>query len=187
MNGIKLEVEEAQAKAIASEKNETRLHTLIKIQIDMADPKLSNVLGQVNDMIDEYGYMGIKVQGDGVNNPSFVYTVGLTETYAHPEFIIIGFDCNQAEKIIQCAVEMIEDEKSVGVFENVQIDHVLEGVPVGCKSVTNENLASYLKIANIRYFGIFHAKQLILPDLQGKLPWEPEWNNDFQLQKKLYL
>lgn len=149
-----------------------------------SDKLLSNVLKQINTMIDQSGFVGIKVPGNGAGKPSFVYTVGLTETYGHPELIIYGFDCNQAEDFLNIAVDMLEENSDI--FNADRVSGLADDVVVGCKSVTSDNLSEYLKIANIRYFGIFQAKQIIFPDLSGRLPWDPEWVCDFPLQKHLW-
>lgn len=143
----------------------------------------------VNAMVDE----GIKIMGFimvpvfDAETP-FVYTIGLTETYNHPEFIMIGdIDLEQMIDIVgTCAAKLkTAPTHYVGKEEVDQVlmyninNKLIDGI-IGCKTVVMQNLAEYMGQACNRY-GLegFSAKQIIIAGPDGRLPWDenadPEW------------
>lgn len=152
--------------------------------------------GAIRDMIEEgiqrVGWVLIPIV-DGLPRP-FAYTVGLTETYNHPELIIIGFPPQAMCQIIGEAVAKLEEdgeafkvEEVPGVIK-VKVHGVLQDGLLGCRDVTKKNKLELLCRAVARYGEDgFEAKQLVFPDMHGILPWQPNFNEEWgQCQPKLY-
>ena len=144
---------------------------------------------------------GIKVDGFtmisvGAGEPfPFVYTVGLTETFNHPEFIMQGaFHPNQMVEIIAGAIDRIQ--AAPDTFKDLEVPDViivkvrgeLQDGLLGCQEVTRENKLALLCRAAARYGDDgFVAKQLIFPDQNALLPWIPGFNRDWgKNQARLY-
>lgn len=125
---------------------------------------------------------------------NFVYTVGLTETYNHPEFIIIGFPPRIACNIVGEAVEKLKQDREafrdqeVGGVIQVRVHGELQPSHLGCRRVMREKKLDLLCRAVARYGEDgFEAKQLIFPDMHGVLPWQPGFNQEWgQCQPALY-
>lgn len=109
----------------------------------------------------------------------FCYTVGLTETFGHPEFVMQGnFAWKQMANIINTAAkELAENPEAFRTDEvsgiiQVEVDGKVQNSVIGCRGVTRENkLALCCKATNRYGDDGFQVKQLILPDTQGRLPW----------------
>lgn len=159
----------------------------------MQDPcgcvKCHNSPEDVQAMVDE----GIKKMGFIMvpifdAEPPFVYTIGLTETYKHPEFIMIGdIDLEQMINIVGTCAEKLKTnpEHFVGKDEvNGVIEYNINGKTVdgliGCKTIKPQNHTEYMGQSCDRYGKDgFTAKQIIVADTNGRLPWDenanPEW------------
>jgi hypothetical protein len=122
---------------------------------------------------------------------AFCYTVGLKETFGHPEFIMQGnFDPRQMAQIIGEAVEKLREEPDAfqaqevpGVIK-VRVHGVIQDGMIGCRDVTRENRLGLLCRAGSRYGDDdFEAKQLIFPDQHALLPWQPGFNEEWGAQQ----
>lgn len=130
--------------------------------------------------------------------PPFVYTIGLTETFKHPEFIMVGdIDLNQMINIVGTCAEKLKTVPShfVGKDEvNGILEYNIGGNPVdgiiGCKTIKVQNHTKYMGQACDRYgeYG-FTAKQIIIAGPDGRLPWDENADPDWIIQAnqtKLY-
>ena len=132
-------------------------------------------------------------------NPPFAYTVGLTESCGKPELIAI---CNMDPMIIakilhELAYKVKENSISFdedGTIENALTYYIEEKEikgPVGCKTVKRKYKEKYMCKCCQKYGGQenFVAKQVIIGDLNAKLPWEEgsdkKWIREFK-QKQLW-
>jgi hypothetical protein len=136
------------------------------------------VTRRIQEGIEDAGWVLVPVV-DG----NFAYTVGLTETYDRPEFLVDCRDLDTAMYIIQSAVTELDknidaftDKTEVpGLFEVLTTNgtNPVDGI-VGCRPVSDEFRTSLLGRAVLRY-GVdgFQALQLVIPDVRNKLPWHP--------------
>jgi len=156
----------------------------------MFGPQAMNAL--IEQGIERVGFVVIPIE-DG--DPPFCYTVGLTETFNHPEFIMQGkFNPNQMAEIIGGAVDKLREDEDAFNHEEVpdvikvKVHGELQDGFIGCRDVTAENKIALLCRAVARYGEDgFQAKQLIFPDQHALLPWQEGFNQDWgQAQKVLY-
>jgi hypothetical protein len=150
----------------------------------------------MNKGISENGFIVIPIVD--ANTP-FAYSVGLTESYGKPELIII---CNMdpiiLARIVHNLAEKIKEGSTLfdvdGTIENaitynINDEEVLGSV--GCRTV-KEKYKTTLMCQCCKKYGnasSFSAKQIIVGDLNGKLPWEKncdtKWFKNFN-QKQLW-
>jgi len=149
------------------------------------------IQASVEKGIAKVGWVMIPV-ADG--DPPFVYTVGLTETYKHPELIITGFPPNAMIEILEAAVDKLKESR--GAFEGALVPGVIQvnvhgklqdGV-LGCQKVRRKKRLELLRLAVNRYGADnFAAKQLVYPDPHGILPWQPGFDSEWgKAQPKLW-
>lgn len=138
---------------------------------------------RLQEGIEKRGWIAIPVSAE----IPFCYTVGLTETYDHPEFIMKGrFDPHQMISIIGEAVTKLEEDRDafdhieVGGVIKVMIDGELRDGSIGCMPVKEEEKIDHLYRASTRYGDdSFDALQLIFPDPAGLLPWNHGFNAEW--------
>jgi hypothetical protein len=111
------------------------------------------------------------------HKPPFQYTIGLMETYRHPEFILFGLEGGHAHALFSALIRDIRAGKSYaepGVY-TVNIggdDH-----QVGFRRVHPTQHSLYLGFAmgfltNIGRIGELEAMQAFWPDRAGKFPFD---------------
>lgn len=132
---------------------------------------------QIISDVKQYGWhVGLIEAEDG--EPSFAYTIGLWETYKHPEIIAFGLSINNLHAILNNAGGKV---KSGQVLKTDQDDFdIFEALPAQFLKVDPK----YLK----KYFGYglwynkhedFPALQLVWSDRKGVFPWDPEFEREF--------
>jgi len=141
----------------------------------------------IDNRILEHGYAIVSVVDE---HPPYVYTVGLTEAFKHPELILAGhFEPAVVGSVVASAIAAIQAGQTLDATEVPEVIQLADGsaAPLGCRSVRAERLALLGK-AQRRYGAQgFAAVQLILPDAAARLPWHPECDADWrQAQPVLY-
>jgi hypothetical protein len=128
--------------------------------------------------IDQYGWHCLNVWprvGDD-EHTAFSYTIGLTESYGHPEIMIFGLG-DKAHGILNECANLIK--KGARFVPNDPNPDVLTGdYRVIFRPVRKECFPEYLGTA-LRYYGKrpFEAFVLFWPNKEHKYPWEyPERN-----------
>jgi len=147
--------------------------------------------------IDKYFDEKINTFGHGVVmtadlHTTFVYSVGLVESYDHPEFIICSrvVPLKTCQSLINRFAGLVQ---SGTVFtDRVSCSVVLDrGLPVGVHRISKQNRDLYLKVARSRYQALpfsnsWTAFQLVLPDSYGLLPWNDQCS-DWWIQKNMVI
>jgi hypothetical protein len=122
-------------------------------------------------------------------DPPFVYTVGLMQTFDHPEAIIFGLEPREAHGILAVIVANLRTGtryESAGKFDNV-----LDGYLIGARPVHTSQHDRYLGYAmgfcrEIGRIGELQAVQFFWPDKDGRFPFEPNCDLDVdQCQPRL--
>jgi hypothetical protein len=144
-----------------------------------------DVEAMVAEGIAKMGFIIVPVFDD---KPPFVYTIGLTETFKHPEFIIIGnIDLKQmidivgtcAEKVKTSLTHFVGKDEVHGVITYNVNGKSVDG-PTGCRTIKKQNHTEYMGQACDRYGkDNFTAKQIVIAGPDGRLPCDenadPEW------------
>jgi len=107
-------------------------------------------------------------------DPSFAYTVGMTESLHHPELLMIGFQPGMMMKLMNDVGALIRGGQR---FEDwSQSTTVIQNYPVYFRAVPLTLARHWAKLASERYRnrGHFQLLQMFLPDAAGKFPWDPD-------------
>lgn len=134
---------------------------------------------RVIDDIDAYGWHVVCIGADE-HGPSFDYTIGLMQTFRHPEIIVFGLDNSLMHQILTGMVTTI---RRGGSFANPgQYADVLEGFSCVVRRVAQERHREFLGYAmwycrHVGKIGSLEAVQLFWPDKADRFPWEPECND----------
>src|SRR5208282_6108854 len=86
---------------------------------DAADQKIV-------DDIAKFGWHCVDIMAEGDAGP-FSFTVGLFNTYKHPELIIFGLPSNIAHRILQTAVEAVQRIQPLDL--SAPTNELIEGYP----------------------------------------------------------
>lgn len=126
---------------------------------------------KTKELIAKHGLavMGIFASPEG---PSFTYTIGLTETYDHPEIIVFGIDTRIASIVLNHIAEEIKGGRK---FTEGDVTDDFANYPVAFKSITTGQAAGYVHQSTFHYEGAPKQPtylQLVLTDVAGKFPWD---------------
>ena len=140
-------------------------------------------LNQTKQHIEEYGLSVIKIDSTDYH-PSFSYSVGLTETYHHPEIICFGLPSEIHHQIINDIAVIIQ--KGGALNTNKEYDNIFQGSSAKFIKVDKSNVEDYFGIA-IKYFGTTEIEclQLIWTDRNNKFPWEDGFEKEFKFKQPL--
>jgi hypothetical protein len=110
-----------------------------------------------------------------VSESDFCYTMGLTESLVHPEIIVTGpLSADQFNSLLADAVDRIKAGQPLAGEQE------LLGLRCAVRGVSETNRRDLMCKAWKRYEGEFQAVQLVVPDAEGRLPWEAECNPDWR-------
>ncbi|WP_071849908.1 DUF4262 domain-containing protein [Duganella sp. HH105] len=128
----------------------------------------------------EFGWHCLSVfPSEGQDGENFTYTVGLVESFSHPEIMIFGLSNKTSHGILTDCVEKVGNGK---VFRSdVEYDDVIGGdYKVLFKEVRSEFLSEYFGAA-ARYYGSKEFSGLVMfwPDKNRRFPWD-ETQSDAQ-------
>ncbi|WP_184544752.1 DUF4262 domain-containing protein [Mucilaginibacter sp. FT3.2] len=123
--------------------------------------------------ITKFGLQVMYVMEDETG-PGFSYSIGLFETYQHPEIIIIGLKQQLAHTLIN---NMAHDIKNGKFFSQLKYESdILNGFNCYIIEVKKSNYDSYVGQAQRYYKGDdFPLLQCIYPTIKGIYPWQDEW------------
>ncbi|CAH0535507.1 hypothetical protein VST7929_03077 [Vibrio stylophorae] len=125
---------------------------------------MREVMEKIKNDIQEHGLHVMSVCGDDIQ--SFSYTIGLEETFKHPEIIMSGLDTKLMHALLNDIAKLIEGGEAYS--DGDLSDQVLKNYPVKFVSVTNENAEAYLRAAGAYYDpASFRALQCVWPDSHG--------------------
>ena len=122
------------------------------------------------------------LEGGGGGGPSFAYTIGLSQTLAHPELIMVGRDPYVCHTILNAAaIRIQEGERFVPPPGQ---DHILVanlfggGYTAAIKRLTREAKLEYLCQAAYLYGeAAFEALQIVMPDSHHRFPWDEGYDS----------
>jgi len=121
--------------------------------------------------IEKFGWHSLFVFDPEGEKANFHYTVGIEESYGHPEIIIFGLSQESGHGIL---TDLIEDIKSENSFEpNKKLGDVIGGdFDVMFKPVKDPRNIEYLAGAENYYKKQFRAYVMLWPDKNNILPTE---------------
>lgn len=133
-------------------------------------PDMSDLLATLRSRIDKNGFTYQFVSGDE-DSPPYIYTIGLTETYKHPEIHLVGLPPEHAMPLIDELVERIAGGERFDAPQYIE-DLIHFDMPIRpmTDAAVLENAGTGWEVLG----GAFKAVQLFYPDKNGYAPWEPE-------------
>ncbi|MFC5270776.1 DUF4262 domain-containing protein [Adhaeribacter terreus] len=137
----------------------------------------------INADIENNGCHIVVVEADDYL-PAFAYTIGLFQTYGHPEIICFGLAPEVLKTLLQDAQKLIKQGKKL--IPGYLFPEFLKGFNAQFLRVNPEYYANYFPLAQHFYnFRSFPALQLVWPDKQQKFPWEAGFNADLKFNQPL--
>lgn len=133
--------------------------------------------------VEKFGLSVMHISEDEIG-PAFSYSIGLFQTYKHPEIILFGLPQEFRQVIINnCAIKIKEGEtyKPDELYGDILPDY-------DCvfKVVPSEWYDDYVGQAQSFYHGSsFPLLQCVWPDLTRKFPWMPGFNESWRKRQPL--
>jgi hypothetical protein len=133
--------------------------------------------------IEKFGLQVIMVNSTSYS-PSFAYSIGLWETYKHPEIICFGLTNDLGHAIINDVAEMIKQGLKININENYA--DIFKDSRAEFLKVDERNIENYFGVALEHYKDDkFEALQLIWTDRNDKFPWEENFEEEFLYKQPL--
>ena len=131
---------------------------------------MDGIRKRMDAMIAETGWW-VQAVLPGPDSPSFAYSVGMTETFGHPEVMVMGFSPELMHTLINGIGELVREGARFG--DRDSSDKVIRGYPVVFREPEDAAAAEFALAAVSRYGkGRFRLLQCFLPDAQGRFPWD---------------
>ena len=133
---------------------------------------------KLQENIDLYGLQVQHVLEDE-SCPGFSYSIGLFETYKHPEIIMVGLKQQLAHTLINNMAYDIKEGKAFIPFAFAS--DIIDDFDCYIIKVDKANYDSYVGQAQNYYGGDdFPLIQCIYPTVKGIYPWEDEWPEEIK-------
>lgn len=129
---------------------------------------------RIHDDVAKFGWHTVAVKVDGTSEDKFAFTVGLFQTYEHPELILVGLAMKVAHGILSTCVARIEegDPLKDGQVRQDLLNQFSAAIVTVDKSFYSEYLGSAISF----YEGTdFPALQIVWPDRNDRFPWQAEY------------
>jgi hypothetical protein len=133
---------------------------------------------RIFDDVAKFGWhvVGLLAGKDGA--PEFSFSIGLFQTYSHPELVVFGLPMNAAHGIIETCLERVSEGI---VLEAGQVrDDILTHHSIAVLPVESSFYPEYLGSAIGFYDSLdFPVLQLVWPDKNNHFPWEPDFDQSY--------
>ena len=132
------------------------------------DPRIVRVRADIQ----AHGWHVVKVMADD-SGPAFAYSIGLLQTFHHPEILLFGFEPDLMHRIINTVGEEVRGGKAFG--SDQQSNDILHNYEVEFKPVLPQFFDDLVGTALAYYGGpVFPLLQCVLPDKEHRFPWDPK-------------
>lgn len=135
------------------------------------------LLNKVTEDIDRVGWsvMSVSANNDTDLVPQFAYTIGLWQTYKHPEVIILGLPISVAHILLNDIGKMVKVGKAIKQYPELHYG-LIENYPVAFFAVEqdldDEVYSSFFGTGRRFYGDRTPTLQMIYPDKFGLFPWQ---------------
>lgn len=137
------------------------------------------ILARLDAAIREHGW-AVQSVLPGPDNPSFSYTLGLTESFGHAELIMVGFRPELMHRLLNDVGELVRAGERFGDWD--KSDKVISGYPVVFRELAPEAAREWAKAARNRNGDRLTVLQVFLPDAAGRFPWDDGCDAGFASQ-----
>jgi hypothetical protein len=147
---------------------------------------LEKVRSAILGNIEQHGWHIAGVNEDTRNGfPQYAYTVGFGDTLNHPEVIVVGLSHESAGMLLNAVGERIREHGTLETGTRYT-DLLSNGLGLSFVEVPEEKARDLMRFANWYYEAAsnqsgthYQALQLVWPDSEGLLPWEPGYDTRF--------
>ena len=150
----------------------------------MSHPAPQNDYEQsIIDNIREYGWHCTSVGGDE-DSPAFSYSIGLWESFGHPELVIFGLDTKLAHGMLSKVARAAEAGEP---FEQGKSnDRLLENYSCIFLAVSPQRYEGHVVSACWYYQNEeIPTYQIVWPSLEGHFPWHPDASAELRLSQPI--
>lgn len=124
--------------------------------------------------VQEHGWHVLGIQA-GNGGPDFAYSIGLYQTFNHPELIVFGLDFGTMHTMINNVGDLVRAGHRFGDFD--ESDDVLENFSVSFRAVAQRHYQEHFGYALWFYHPHpFPVLQCVWPDAQHRYPWDECFN-----------
>ncbi len=133
---------------------------------------------QAQKNIAQYGLHILHILGD-TEGACFTYSIGLYETFGHPEIILLGLKAEVAHSILNAMADVIRDHHSFD--SHLFYDDILGGYSCYMLPVEQQHYDAYVGQA-VSYYGHtdFPLLQCVYPSVEGVYPWNKNASESLQ-------
>jgi hypothetical protein len=133
---------------------------------------------KVLDDIATFGWHCVQIFAEG-DEPGYCFTVGLFQSFGHPELIIFGLKARVAHQILCLVVDAAKAGSPLDL--SLPTDALIEGYSCCFVEVPRHEYDSYVGFAQWYYLGnSFPLYQVVWPSRTGLFPWHPEATPEFR-------
>lgn len=126
--------------------------------------------GEILASVETVGWH-VCVVAEDEEGPGFAFSIGLFESFGHPEVICFGPPPETLAAIVNLVSEAARD--GIGFVDGAVSSDVIEGHRCAFRAVSKTAYREYFGYALWFYEGDeFPALQIVLPDRHGLFPWE---------------
>ena len=147
---------------------------------------LEQVRSAILGNIDQHGWHIAGVNEDTRNGfPQYAYTVGFGDTLNHAEVIVIGLSHESAGMLLNAVGERIRQHGQLEI-DTRYTDLLSNGLGLSFVEAAEDRARDLMRLANWYYEAAsrqtdtrYRVLQLVWPDSDGLLPWEPGYDTRF--------
>jgi hypothetical protein len=138
---------------------------------------MDSLIAKARADIDRYGWHVLTVAGG--DGGTFAFSIGLFQTFKHPEILVTGLAAQTAKELINVAGKKVPG--GGGFKEDVPYLGLLEGYACRFRPVPKTAYSRYLGTA-VRFYGSedFPCTQLVWPNREGQFPRDSAATNSFR-------
>src|SRR3984957_11439959 len=128
--------------------------------------------------IEKFGWHCMHILEEG-ELPPWTFTIGLYETWQHPELIIMGLAREVAHRVLDIIARRIEENRPIDL--NTTTDALLTEYSCCFVEVPKQNYFINVEFARWYYKGNnFPLYQIVWPSKEGHFPWNPNPTETFR-------
>jgi hypothetical protein len=145
---------------------------------------MSDADGKVISDIKEYGWHVVKVFSKR-GGPDFAYSIGLYESFGHPEILVVGLGLDTMHQIIN---NVGADVKTGKTFHaGFQYADILDNYDCAFREVLKDYYADLFGWGISHYQGTgFPAVQCVWPNRDHRFPWDLDPDSNFSEAQPTY-
>jgi hypothetical protein len=136
------------------------------------ESKTARFFAEVEEHIAESGFHLTYV----FSQPPLCYSVGFTQTWAHPELLLFGLGFDDAKTIL---IELASQVEGGERFTHGRADHEIFEQSIAFVEIPQDEYPGRF-IVTIAVYGDmqFRALQVVTPDAAGRFPWHSDCDPD---------